>query len=226
MRKLAFTLTEILITLGIIGVMMALSISIIKPREIHYKYQYQQAQKTLSEAMREAVLRTDYTDHRFPKATYDSNVPVLQLCKGINETMNTTRKTKDVNLATSAIDGKNNVCEITALNGMKFYLWAPSDDNGKPVCRAHNILKKNDDGTVYKNTSGATSVIATVPVTSFVAFVDIDGNGTYYSTKKDHPSGSIGDISMGNLIPFWLDEDYQARPVLNYSKVTSTSCNF
>lgn len=229
MKKNAFTLAEILITLGIIGVMMALAVSIIKPREIHYKYQYQQAQRTLSEAMREAVLRTNYTDHRFPKQTYDSMKPILQLCKGLNETLNTTKQTENVALETSSIDGKSGVCTITTLTGMKFYLYAPGA-NGTPVCRKHDIYEKDKDGNIVMK-NGAPNKLATVPVASFVAFVDIDGKGNYYSVSKKHPSGANTTTSMGNLLAFWLDEDYQARPIsvgTNVNSITTvaSSCGF
>lgn len=221
MKKSAFTLTEILIALGIIGIMMALSISIVKPREIQYKYQYQQAQATLTEAMREAILRTQYTDHRFPKKEYNGTKAVVQLCQGMNETLNTTKKTSSItNDSLETVDGRNNVCTITTLSGMKFYLWAPGAlGQAAPICRRHFI--KDDSG----------NTIATVPVAAFVAFVDLDGEGSYYSATKERPTGADMTSSMGNLPAFWLDEDYAARPLptgtqMDSQTVTATSCGF
>lgn len=195
LKRTAFTLTEILISLGIIGVMMALSVSIIKPREIQYKYQVQQAQKTLSEAMREAVLRTEHTHHRFPKETINNVEPVMQLCRGMNETLNTTTLT--ANIATSGADFKagsnKGGCTITTLNGMTFHIWGPNGF-GRPVCRIHRA----SDGTL-------------MPSAAFIAYADIDGNGRYYSLNKDEAEPT--DAKLGNLPAFFLDEDYAARTV-------------
>lgn len=201
---------------------MALAVSVIKPREIHYKYQVQQAQKTLNEALREAILRTSYTDHRFPKSTWNGTTPVMQLCKGLNDTMNTTRATSAIpatnDTATYLGTAKNkSQCKIEALNGMTFYIWGPNG-NG-PICRLH----------VTKDSAG--SVISSVPVASFVAFVDIDGKGKFYSPSKTIPSNITEgnkNFALGNLPAFLLDEDYNARPMVltgpSYSQPALSEC--
>ena len=209
MKKLAFTLTEILIALGIIGVMMALAVSIVKPREIQYKYQFQQAQTTLSDSVREAILRTKYTHHRFPKSTINDVRPVMQLCKGLNETLNTTRATDAIGNEsdTSAYLGaarNKSQCKIETLNGMVFYIWVPGG-NGQPICRLH--VKRDDAG----------NILSSIPVASFVAFVDIDGKGSYYSPNKPIPGNVTAgneSFALGNLPGFLIDEDYSARPLI------------
>ena len=222
MKKLAFTLTEILIALGIIGTMMALSVAIVKPREIQYKYQVQQAQATLTEAMREAILRTDYTDHRFPKEAIDGYQPAMQLCRGLNETLNTTRATSEIGKEKDdeAYLGEKakfkSQCKIETLNGMTFYIWAPSSP--RPYCRLH--VTRDEEG----------NVISSIPVATFIAFADIDGKGKYFDQSKDIPEANIKnkDFALGNLPAFFLDEDNTARPMPldwgSYSQPTLTEC--
>lgn len=204
LKRTAFTLTEILISLSIIGVMMALSITVVKPREIQYKYQVQQAQTTLNATLPEAVLRTNYTDHRFPKQAYNNVTPLVQLCQGLNESLNTTKKTSEItNNSIKKVGSWSNVCTITMLNGMEIYLWAPGE-SGKaaPICRRHSV--KNPQ----------TNTTTSIPVTSYIAFIDIDGKGKYYSAEKKvefNPKKFSPDL--GNLPAFWIDEDLKARPM-------------
>ncbi len=229
MKKTAFTLTEILISLGIIGVMMALSISIVKPREIQYKYQFQQAQRTLTESLREAVLRTEYTHHRFPKETINGVHPIMQLCKGLNETLNTTTVTANMPSVAPAHFGDASVnsaykgCKIQMLTGMTFYIWAPgSTGHGLPICRRHFIHEKDDQGELKKDANGNLITIAEVPVAAYIAFVDLDGKGKFYDPNKkvDVPAYAKERV-LGNLPAFFLDEDYTARPVPSGYDITT-----
>ena len=100
---------------------------------------------------------------------------------------------------------------------MTFYIWGPSGD--RPICRLY--VKRDDAG----------NVVSSIPVASYVAFVDIDGRGSFYSPDKPIPENvTVGNESfaLGNLPGFLLDEDYIARPLIltgpNYAQPGLSEC--
>lgn len=140
-KKFGFTLGELLVVLGIIGILTALAVTTVKPAEKKaVKYLYMNAYNSLSKAYYNAVLKgyNPFTEEEFDGITPDhsdaSDSGAEILCRGLTFWINTdtNKKTSDRDYSESCSSTKltseladefldENV-QFTATNGMKFYI--------------------------------------------------------------------------------------------------------
>lgn len=140
-KKLGFTLGELLVVIGIIGILTALAVTTIKPAEKKaVKYLYMNAYNSLSKAYYNAVLKgyNPFTELEFdgitPEHTDSSDSGAEILCRGLTFWINTDTNKKNAerdyseSCSASKITSElgdefldENV-QFTATNGMKFYI--------------------------------------------------------------------------------------------------------
>lgn len=202
--KKAFTLAELLIVFVVIGIIIALGVSTVKPWEKAYKYAYLRIYNALSLSLYNHMINPS-EDNAFPE---NAN----KLCEALLEYINTADHIDDPekfcksgshfgdNPPTAADfteDALKNRVTIKASNGVR--LWIGAKNNGVE----HSM-------TVTQNIDGTTE---TDKVKFFYVYADLNGD-----RKPNTPVWSQN--QMADIVAFALTDKYIVIP-LGYPEIDS-----
>jgi len=189
--KKAFTFAEMMIVFIIIGTIIALGVSSVKPWEKAYKYSYIRMYNSLSLAIYNHMINTS-DDDAFPKNANDLCTALLEYINTSDHAATCGGSTLGNNPKTPA-DFPDDKVRIWASNGTKIWIGA-----------------KNGSGAPFDNMS-VTQDDVTDTVKYYIVYVDLNGD-----RKPNSPVWSRN--QMADIVAFAVTDKYTVVP-LGYPEV-------